>query len=722
MQEEQFMNNEAIDILSFFQVRRSSDDRLWLYREADIMNNDIYFPFYANQSNSFDNRKSFYLENQYDYPEDFIGVWKWSATRNRNNPSNDYITLNYVNEISGIEVSYYKEFKTMDELINTINEGIELTFESDQALLAVRKGKEYEGLLVNYDDFDKLSNGLYMIKKNITKRPVYIFNDNSTRTIGGVPFYKSINMDIDVARYELMKQPYDIVKNLFLDRISWSALKNEGYTRDNYRKIKDFISNMNSKSLIDDVQNTIKDISYDDAERYVNYFIKNIERYIDCDSIEDNVLSDFIVRNKKMFEICMSKVEEEWKKENQKRINNLEEYSKQRTLEIEEELKDEKKKVESSLEETRQQTKKLEKRNNKLQEEYQELQNEYKQVNILLENTRSEIKDLELAKEEMNHIDEDIDNKIKNRILESKKDLASFVSEYTFLNALIPTSQTVQVESQIKSNDVSSFIPYIKLDEDETFDNENWQDTFELIQDVLKDNGITKQSQSFAAIIYACYWKKFPVLFAGPYGELLANIISMAITGQGASVLDCSGDVTIQDIQHAKEVEILLVKNCFCSSKKDYIIDSLSNQKNFVIFTLPFSDELKIESKELMNYMLPIFTENLFEELPVNSYMKGNRIDGYEEFTPRNSTFRLSKVIYKDTQLSKLRRSLYSEILDKANQISQHPSPDMEYFFILYPMIFMDDAEEKYIEVISTNNNISKDMKNLLLSKLGDEQ
>lgn len=34
----------------------------------------------------------------------------------------------------------------------------------------------------------------------------------------------------------------------------------------------------------------------------------------------------------------------------------------------------------------------------------------------------------------------------------------------------------------------------------------------------------------------------------------------------------------------------------------------------------------------------------------------------------------------------------------------------------------MNDAEEKYIEVISTNNNISKDMKNLLLSKLGDEQ
>ena len=45
----------------------------------------------------------------------------------------------------------------------------------------------------------------------------------------------------------------------------------------------------------------------------------------------------------------------------------------------------------------------------------------------------------------------------------------------------------------------------------------------------------------------------------------------------------------------------------------------------------------------------------------------------------------------------------------------------MEYYFILYPMIFMNDVEEKYIEVISTNSDISKDVKKLLLSKLGDE-
>lgn len=37
-------------------------------------------------------------------------------------------------------------------------------------------------------------------------------------------------------------------------------------------------------------------------------------------------------------------------------------------------------------------------------------------------------------------------------------------------------------------------------------------------------------------------------------------------------------------------------------------------------------------------------------------------------------------------------------------------------------MIFMNDVEEKYIDAISTNSAISKDMKKLLLSKLGDKQ
>lgn len=101
--------------------------------------------------------------------------------------------------------------------------------------------------------------------------------------------------------------------------------------------------------------------------------------------------------------------------------------------------------------------------------------------------------------------------------------------------------------------------------------------------------------------------------------------------------------------------------------------------------------------------------------------MIGNRINNYKDFSPKNSNFRLSKVIYRNTQLNKLRHSLYSEILDIANQIYQYSSPDMEYYYILYPMIFMNDAEEKYIEEISTNKDLSKDMKKLLLSKLGDE-
>ena len=570
-----------------------------------------------------------------------------------------------------------------------------------------------------------------MLKRDITKIPVYAFSSNSIVTIRGRLFYKSIKMDIGVERYEILKhlnnaehydkQPYEIVKNLFIERITSAASTNEGYTKNDYDMIRNFIFNMNSTSLVDDVQNSIENINYDKAQGYVNYFIKHIEEYIDGNSIEDAALVSFIGRNKKMFEVCISKVEENWKKENQKRINDLEEYSKQRTLEIDEEVKEKKKKVELSLEVTRQQNEELKKCNSQLQEDNEKLQVELKQNIAIMENTEREIKELKQEKEELNNIVEGIGDKIKQKVEESTKDLASFVSKYTFLNALIPASQTVQIESQAKSNDVSSFIPSIKLEEDETFDNENWQDTIVLIHDALEDNGITKQTQNFASIMYACYWKKFPVLFAGPYGELLANIISMAITGQTAAILDCSSEISSQDIQLARESEMLLVKNCFSNSKKDYIVESLSNHNNFVMFTMPFGDELKIESIELMNYMLPIFTEDLFEEVPSNIYMKGKKNNNYSEFSPTESKFRLSKQTYKDTKISKLRYSIYSELLDLANQIVESKSSDLEYYFILYPMIFMNDVEEKYIDAISTNSAVSKDMKKLLLSRLGDK-
>lgn len=715
------MNNKVKENLSFFQVRKGINDTIWLSRQADIINNHIC----ASDNNQYSN--SYQFKNNDGYPNGFIGVWRWSIQPEKCRSR----TYTFIPEITGIEIYCPKKYNTIAELVNKMKTGIELSFQTEQVLLAIHRGNEYKALLVNYTDFYVHSNGFYMLKRDITKIPVYAFSSNSVIVIRGRLFYKSIKMDIGVERYEILKhlnnaehydkQPYEIVKNLFIERITSAASTNEGYTKNDYDMIRNFIFNMNSTSLVDDVQNSIENINHDKAQGYVNYFIKHIEEYIDGNSIEDAALVSFIGRNKKMFEVCISKVEENWKKENQKRINDLEEYSKQRTLEIDEEFKEKKETVELSLEETRQQNVELKKCNSQLQEDNEKLQVELKQNIAIMENTEREIKELKQEKEELNNIVEGIGDKIKQKVEESTKDLASFVSEYSFLNALFPSSQTIQVGAQDKSI-ISSFIPPRSLGEDSFIENDNWQDTIVLIYDALEDNGITKQTQNFASIMYACYWKKFPILFAGPYGELLANIISMAINGQTAAILDCSSEVSSQDIQLAKESEILLVKNCFSNSKKDYIIESLSNHNNFVMFTMPFGDELKIESIELMNYMLPVFTEDLFEEVPSNTYMKGKKNNKYSEFSPTESKFRLSKQTYKDTKISKLRYSIYSELLDLANQIAESQSSELEYYFILYPMIFMNDVEEKYIDAISTNSAISKDMKKLLLSKLGDKQ
>lgn len=340
------MNNKAKEKLSFFQVRKGINDTIWLSRQADIINNHIC----ASDNNQYSN--SYQFKNNDGYPNGFIGVWRWSIQPEKYKSR----TYTFIPEITGIEIYCPKKYNTIAELVNKMKTGIELSFQTEQVLLAIHRGNEYKALLVNYTDFYVHSNGFYMLKRDITKIPVYAFSSNSVIVIRGRLFYKSIKMDIGVERYEILKhlnnaehydkQPYEIVKNLFIERITSAASTNEGYTKNDYDMIRNFIFNMNSTSLVDDVQNSIENINHDKAQGYVNYFIKHIEEYIDGNSIEDAALVSFIGRNKKMFEVCISKVEENWKKENQKRINDLEEYSKQRTLEIDEEFKEKKETVE----------------------------------------------------------------------------------------------------------------------------------------------------------------------------------------------------------------------------------------------------------------------------------------------------------------------------------------------------------------------------------------
>ena len=306
------MNNKVKENLSFFQVRKGINDTIWLSRQADIINNHIC----ASDNDQYSN--SYQFKNNDGYPNGFIGVWRWSIQPEKYRSR----TYTFIPEITGIEIYCPKKYNTIAELVNKMKIGIELSFQTEQVLLAIHRGNEYKALLVKYTDFYVHSNGFYMLKRDITKIPVYAFSSNSIVTIRGRLFYKSIKMDIGVERYEILKhlnnaehydkQPYEIVKNLFIERITSAASTNEGYTKNDYDMIRNFIFNMNSTSLVDDVQNSIENINYDKAQGYVNYFIKHIEEYIDGNSIEDAALVSFIGRNKKMFEVCISKVEENW--------------------------------------------------------------------------------------------------------------------------------------------------------------------------------------------------------------------------------------------------------------------------------------------------------------------------------------------------------------------------------------------------------------------------
>ena len=123
------MNNKVKENLSFFQVRKGINDTIWLSRQADIINNHIC----ASDNDQYSN--SYQFKNNDGYPNGFIGVWRWSIQPEKYRSR----TYTFIPEITGIEIYCPKKYNTIAELVNKMKIGIELSFQTEQVLLAIHR-------------------------------------------------------------------------------------------------------------------------------------------------------------------------------------------------------------------------------------------------------------------------------------------------------------------------------------------------------------------------------------------------------------------------------------------------------------------------------------------------------------------------------------------------------------------------------------------------------
>ena len=196
----------------------------------------------------------------------------------------------------------------------------------------------------------------------------------------------------------------------------------------------------------------------------------------------------------------------------------------------------------------------------------------------------------------------------------------------------------------------------------------------------------------------------------------------MSINSHLASILDCSNEISSFDLNKLNQESVVLVKNLFNSKCKDMILEKLYLIDTFFIFTIPFGDELKIESKELLNYMLPVFTEDLFVDKPKNdnSFVGGICNKDYKFFEPDKENS-VSKKKYKKMNVSNFVISRICRVATDVKNIILQDNDNIESYFFMYPIAFMTGKEDLLMEMLQDKKNISTSLKEELLEKLGED-
>lgn len=675
------MSREVIKQLSICEVMPVNNfGNVMLKRIADINNGMIVYPqFYNDEPNIFDNREYLYLTDYSDFEDGYVGVWEWSATENYNNSNRDYVQTRFAPEFCPVELEIV-EAKDLDEVVYMIRNGINLYVESDEILIGFRQDKTYECIACKYNDLSQIGNK-YILSATYNKLPIYKVHINDVVKVGYRYFYKNNWNNVLCSSYYELKKPLDIVKEVVLKEISWSSLKSRGYVRDTYKKIKNFIEDFNTIGLDEKIAKELE-CSKEEAELYLSAFFDNINDYLNGESFGDLAISSILQRDDNLLKQLSSMIEEDWKKENEEKINE----------------------AENSL--------------NELIDLISDNEKEVMKLNETIRQKQDELINIQREYEKYSHIGDDVQKAIKKKIEEAKSDISSFVSEVTFLSSINSNNATEVIVTEA-NNAKSAFIIGEKI-ENNPDENSSWEETLGTFIAELESIGLTEKTKETAAVIYSCYVNKYPILLAGPFGEAIANALSVSINSQMISSLDCIEWSNSSDLEQVNDESVILVKNLFNSPVKDEVLEKLSMKDSFFIFTIPFADELQIESKEILNYMLPIFTEDLFTSKPKYDFVGGVCTDDYKEFIP-SQTRNISKKVFKGLAASNYLINRLSVIISDANQMISNSNDDIECYFFMYPIALLAGKQNDLRLEFENKKNVTSSIKEELLEKLGED-
>lgn len=681
--EENIEPTDGYDYLSLCKVYTDDSGKTRLLRLADIRNGEI------SEALSDDAPKYTHLYRK-DGPStnDFIGVWDWKVIPSANDPTKDYIQTAFNSSILPIEVLIANDCQSIADLVSSIKAGISTNVVPTRMIYAFYNGSTYEGLYCDVNTTLSQS-GKLGLQPGILKLPVFVFHRSAILFNDNGAILRSINLGIPtkVAR---IKNPLDIVKELIVSRVTWPVMHQQGYIRNEYRQIKDFLSALPTAELYEELS-TACDCNVDEAKQYINDFFTCADSYVSGTTLENSIMAQIIKNDENMFQVCMEELRVEWEQKNQ-----------------------------ALLEEAQRALASVKAEENNYRKAADQKQEEYHMLEVQIAESQEKI-------EAQERLALEVEDRVLAKIEQARSNAAEFIAENAFVHLDSPAPAVVVPASPVEYAGPVLFHDGRVKDANNLEINNNWHELLSTLQAELREAGVGESSViGLSALLYSAFINRTPVLLTGPNGRDIATAFSLAVHRRTPAVLQCIGDLVPRAVKQCEEseTETVVIEQPFQHEWYNSIILLLERRQKFYIAVHPFAEDLVIEPRGLMNYCIPVLTELFIEGLPTMNYLGGHMADNFKPFASKEASKHYNKLL-KALGINSLAKLNVQRTVSDMHEMMQSNQTDCDYLFLLYPLAYAvgEIAELKeYIDNATVESKPSAKVEELLKQYMGEDE
>lgn len=564
----------ALPYMSLCVVEKPSynENKIRLRRLSDIENGMILDSYSSNIPSSRP-----YLFGKNLPAVGTIGVWRW------NEDENNYVTVQRNLTYQLIQV-IMAQAADVTSLVQTVKEGLSENLITDDILLVYQSGAErYVGLYCHKNDF--VQNGTtYYLRDDVYHLPMYKFSGYPFISTEEYIFYRKPYLGT-IESYVQVKNSDEIIKNLLLQRMTWSNMKQEGIVRHNFQHIRNLLGKMMIPSFYEEVGEAC-DCSLVEAEDLVKDFIDKSNQHISGKDVANSVIADVIENNDELRKRLNEIAYQRWQVENKERLT-----AKSREFDV----------IIQKLAAKQLEVEELQKNEKNLIDEIDSLEQELS------------------TKQEMST---QLDVEVRKNIQNAEKNVSSFLVDLMMRYGLHTGKKALDTKSETDS----LFHPGTKFEgESSTYTDEI--DFLANLSENLQSAGIDEEyAAKLSYYLYAAYIHHFPVLLAGPNGKAVVDAFSISVNGRLAGQADFHGgfdrNMFSEIIQSSDKV--IALANPFNSRWMNYLPELLCNDK-FYVFITPYPEEMQLEPVSLYNLVIPLITDEMVNHVPkYDEYIGGN--------------------------------------------------------------------------------------------------